>query len=237
MGKKTDIVIADDHAMLRAGLRALLDKQPDMRVVGEASDTQEAVEVVSRLEPHVVLMDLSMPGGGGVQAIGEVRREAPETKVLVLTMHEGEAYLRQVFEAGAAGYVVKRAADSELVAAIRAVVRGDRYVDPIVAGSIMGSSCKVWEGPSESNPVPPPGISKREEEVLRLVAAGHTSREVARRLCVSPKTVETHKSRACEKLGLRGRAALIRHAFEQGWLEEPLPETCCRGGDCPDGED
>jgi len=234
MKKTIRVVIADDHAVLCAGLRMLLSAQPDMEVVDAASNGPEAVEAATRLKPDVVLMDISMPGGEGMTAIGEVLRGAPETRVLVLTMHESEALLRQALEAGAAGYVVKRAADTELVAAIRAVARGRQYIDPVMAGAVMSHARHRRKDDSGATMSESESLSPREEQVLRLVASGLTSREVGKRLGISAKTVETHKAHGCEKLGIHGRAALVRHAHERGWLDDPPQDTSWPGGDSPD---
>jgi len=233
--KRIRVVIADDHAVLCAGLRMLLSAQPDMEVVDEASSGPEAVAAAVRLKPDVVLMDLSMPGGGGMTAIGEVRRGTPETRVLVLSMHESEGLLRRALEAGAGGYVVKRAADTELVAAIRAVAGGRQYIDPVMAGEVMSRARRCGEPGGGATMSQPQGLSHREDQVLRLVALGLTSREVGNRLGISARTVETHKARGCAKLGLRSRAALVRHAHERGWLDDPPPATLRPGGDSPDG--
>jgi two-component system response regulator NreC len=214
------VLLADDHAVLCAGLRLLLEREADMTVVGEAADAVEVVDLASRVTPHVVLMDVSMPRGGGVEATRKILQIAPETRVLILTMHEEEAYLKEALRAGARGYLVKRAADTELVTAIRAVASGELYIDPLLAGAVVS---RAMEGALQKPHVRARAshvVSTREEEILRLIAAGHTGKEVAVRLCISVKTVETHKARAMAKLGLRGRAALVRYALESGWLED-----------------
>jgi two-component system, NarL family, response regulator NreC len=211
------VLIADDHAVLRAGLKMLLNAQPDIEVVGEASDGQEAVEQAQTLHPDVVLMDISMPSLGGLEATKQIRHTLGRTQVLVLTMHDDESYLRQFLQAGAAGYVLKRAADTELTDAIRAVYRGDLFLYPSLAKALLAAYLQ-----------PPPDVqerkkreilSEREREVLQLVALGYTHQQIADRLCLSVKTVETHKKHAMEKLDLRGRAQLVRYALQRGWLE------------------
>jgi DNA-binding NarL/FixJ family response regulator len=210
------IVLADDHAVLRAGLRLLIDAQPDMSCVGEAGDGLETLARVEALQPDLVLLDLSMPHLGGLVALPEIRRRAPRARVLVLTMHADEEYLRQALQAGAAGYVPKQAADQELLSAIRAVLRGGVYIHPTMARALLGSML------DELSPALAPSatLSEREMEVIVQVARGRTNREVAERLSLSIKTVETYRARAMEKLGLSSRAALVRYAQAQGWLNE-----------------
>jgi two-component system response regulator NreC len=220
-------LIGDDHAVLRAGLRMLLDAQPDMLVVGEAGTAEQAVDLDAELRPDVVIMDLSLgsqagaPGAApsGLEAIRRIMAGRPEARVLALTMHDDEGYLRAVLEAGGAGYVLKRAADTELLSAIRAVWRGGTYLHPEHARLLLGSS------PSTPATEQAAGdayalLSPREQQVLRLIAQGHTNQQVAGRLGLSVKTVETYKSRLMTKLGLAGRAALVRYALERGLLEE-----------------
>lgn len=216
------IAIADDHAVLRSGLRLLLGAQPDMRVVAEAGTGWEILEVARQHRPDVVLLDLAMPGPGSLRVIEELAKLAPGVKVLVLTMYDDANYLRQAFRCGARGYVVKRAADTELIAAIRAVCRGDVYVDPSLARSLVeelvgGGAGQENPASSEENQADP--LSEREREVLQLLALGHTNQEIAERLCLSVKTVETYRARIHEKLGVRGRASLVRYAIERGLIK------------------
>jgi two-component system response regulator NreC len=212
------LLIVDDHAVLRSGLRVLLNAQPDMEVVGEASDGAEAVEEAVRLRPTVVLMDVAMSGEGGLEATARIKQQAPEIKVLVLSMYDDESYLRRALEAGASGYALKRAADTDLLSAIRAVARDEVYLHPALTRVLVSDLLKR----DSFNPPPTrpntPNLSERESEVLRLVALGHTNQEIADSLYLSVKTVESYKGRLMEKLGLRGRAALVRYAVEAGLL-------------------
>jgi len=216
---KTRILLADDHAVLRAGLRLLIEAQADMTCVGEAGDGVELLAQVERLRPDLVLLDLSMPRLGGLAALPEIRRKAPDARILVLTMHADDEYLRQSLKAGAAGYVLKQAADQELLLAIRAVMRGEVYIHPAMTRSLLGDlvdrSRDATAAAREED-----ALSEREAEVIKQVARGHTNQEIADRLGLSVKTVETYRARAMEKLGLANRAALVRYALEKGWLGE-----------------
>lgn len=211
------VVLADDHAVVREGLKSLIDAEPGMTVVGEAGDGLAACERVLELMPDVVVMDVSMPGVGGAQAAERIRRECPGVKVLALTVHEDKGYLRQLLAAGAAGYVLKRAAPAELIRAIRTVAAGGVYLDPSLAGKVVRGF--VRQSPGEDTAAAVGELSDREVEVVRLTAAGHSNKEVASRLDLSVKTVETYKARALEKLGLETRADLVRYALQRGWLQ------------------
>ena len=206
------VLIADDHAVLRAGLKLLIGAESDMEVVGEAADGTEVVRRAQTTAPDVVLLDLSMPGGRGTQTIGQVVQLTPRPRVLVLTMHDDQASMQAALLAGASGYIVKKAADVELLTAIRAVHRGRTFVDLTRPG----------EEPPRRN-TPPGGqtkpLSPREGEVLRLLAQGHSYREAADQLGVTVKTIETHRKRLVDKLGLKTRAELFRFAVEVGLLE------------------
>jgi len=205
--KKIRVLLADDHAILRAGLRMLLDAQPDMAVVAEAADGEEAIRRACGSRPDVAVVDLTMPGLSGVETLEGLRREAPATRLLVLTMHDDPGYARLAMAAGASGHVVKDAESAELLAAIRAVHRGRTFV-------------QVGAEPTPAEPPRPPAppLSPRERQVLELLAHGHTNREVADRLALSVKTVETHRARLGDKLGLHTRADLVRLAIELGLL-------------------
>jgi len=210
------VLIADDHSVLRAGLRMLLAAQSDIEVVGEASDGVEVSRRARELRPDVVLLDLSMPGPHSGDVIRQVLRACPRTRVLVLTMHDDAAYLRAALAAGAAGYLVKRAADSELMSAIRAVHAGRTFVDLTEnAGlsplSLVRNVTGQWQTPKK--------LSRREREVLRLLAQGNSNQQIADKIRVSVKTVETYRTRLSEKLGLKGRAELYRFAAESGILD------------------
>jgi DNA-binding NarL/FixJ family response regulator len=204
---ETRILLVDDHAVLRAGLRLLLDAEPDLCVVGEAGDGKEALALAARLAPDLILLDLTMPALGGLAAIPILRKTAPAARVLILTMHDDESYLRQALRDGASGYVLKKAADSELLSAVRAVMRGEVYVHPALTRALLDDLLPA----STARPTDPwAALSEREREVLILVARGHTSAEIAERLSLSPKTVETYRLRGMEKLELRSRAALVQ---------------------------
>jgi two-component system response regulator NreC len=207
-------LIADDHAVLRAGLRMLLEAQTDMEVAGEAGDGTEASRKARELQPDVVLMDLTMPGPSSGDAIRQVLRACPSTRVLILTMHDDPAYLASALSAGAAGYVVKKVADSELVQAIRAVHAGRTFVD-LTWTARLGSQPRGGDAGQQQRPK---DLSKREREVLRLLAQGHSNQQIATQIKVSVKTVETHRARLSEKLGLKGRVELYRFAVESGIL-------------------
>jgi DNA-binding NarL/FixJ family response regulator len=217
--EKLRVLLADDHNVIRSGLRALIDAQPDMEVVGEAADGEAACLRAAELTPEVVVMDVSMPGTGGARATERIKRDRPETRVLALTVHEDRGYLQQLLQAGASGYLLKRAAADDLIHAIRTVARGGTYLDPSLAGKVLGG---LMGRGGASPPSGPPGesLSDREEEVLRLIARGFTNREIAGQLDVSVKTVETHKARAMEKLALESRAGIVGYAIRRGWLSE-----------------
>jgi DNA-binding NarL/FixJ family response regulator len=213
---KLRVFLADDHAVVRAGLRALVNAQAGMEVVGEAAEGQAALEGATKLRPDVVVMDISMPGLNGAKATEQIKQACPGVKVLVLTAHEDKSYLRQLLEAGAVGYVLKRSAAQELVHALRAVAAGGIYLDPSLAGKVVGTLVGK-RGAKEV--VPGAELSEREEEVVRLIAQGYSNKEIAARLSLSVKTVETYKARSLEKLGLRGRTDIVRYALQRGWLE------------------
>ncbi len=216
MAEPMRILIADDHAVLRSGLKMLLEAEPDMEVVGEAPDGPATIAETERLRPDVVLLDITMPGGSGLTAMQAIADAYPRTRILVLTMHDEVGYLRQCFEAGAAGYVLKSTADTELVAAIRAVHRGEQFVDPAVVSSTVLQLLGVSSVPAGGVAGPP--LSAREQEVLPYIARGYTSREAADELHISPKTVETYRLRVMQKLGLRTRAELVEYALRHGLI-------------------
>lgn len=215
MGTKLRILLADDHHLVRAGLRALVDAQEDMEVVGEAADGEAACRFAAELSPDVVVMDVSMPIMGGAQATRRIKQERPEARVLALTVHEDRSYLQQLLEAGASGYLLKLAAADDLIHAIRTVARGGSYLDPSIAGQVFLGIAGKTGTPAASRGV---ALSDREEEVLRLIARGFTNKEVAAKLDVSVKTIESHKARAMEKLDVDSRAGLVAHAIKAGWL-------------------
>ena len=210
------VFLADDHAVVREGLKALINAQRGMAVVGEAADGLLACELIPALLPDVVVMDVSMPGLTGSQATARLRQECPTVRVLALTVHEDKGYIRQLLSAGAAGYVLKRAASEELIHAIRAVAAGGVYLDPSMAGKVVGGFVRKPAGID----TPSAELSERETEVAQRTASGYSNKEIAARLTLSIKTVETYRSRAMEKLGLKSRADLVRYAVQQGWLQD-----------------
>ena len=207
------VVTVDDHAVVRSGLRLVLEAEDDIEVVAEAGTMRDAVFAVRREKPDVVLMDLVMPGGSGIDATPAVLKEAPEAKVLVLSMQDDPVYVREAFAAGASGYVLKEAADTELVQAVREVAAGGRYVHPA-----LGARLAVAEVEEQRRAEEDP-LSDREREVLRLLALGHTNQEIAKTLYLSVRTVETHRAHIMQKLRLSSRAELVRYALEQHLLE------------------
>lgn len=216
--KKLRILLADDHKMVRDGLRLLIDGQPDMRVVGEAANGREVLQQARGLKPDVVVMDLSMPELNGLQATERLKAESPEIKVVAMTANEDESYLRQLVKVGAAGYVLKRSAGDELVKAIGAVAKGGVYFEATLAGKALAK--QMAGGRSESGAME---LSDREKEVLVMLAWGYSNKEIAAQLALSVKTVETYKVRIGEKLGLRSRTQMVQHALRQGWLNEEHP--------------
>lgn len=211
------VVLADDHEMVRTGMRALLDATPGVEVVGEARDGAEAIDRAAELRPDVLVMDVSMPVLDGAAATERLAREHPAVKVLVLTAHDDRAHLTRLLEAGAAGFVLKRAAADELVRAIRVVADGGTYVDPLLAGHLLRDRSR----PAGAAPIPAgDALSDREEEVLRRIAWGESNKEIASELGISTKTVETYKARITEKLGLKSRTQMVRYALQRGWLSE-----------------
>ena len=211
------VMIADDHAILRAGLRMLVSAQPDMDVISEASDGETAIQTARESKPDVVLLDLTMPRVGGIKALHAIMRDCPEVRVLILTMHDDSAYLRSALAAGASGYLLKRAVDAELIAAIRAVHRGGVFIDPRLAGTLV-QNVLAKTGSNTRSARPANILSRRELQVLGLVARGYTSAEIATQIYVGVKTIETYRSRFTQKLGLRTRSDVIRFAVQMGLL-------------------
>lgn len=213
------VLIADDHILVRTGLQMLLNAQPDIEVVAEAADGREALCKAREQKPDIALLDISMPETSGLKVIGQLLRECPSTRVLVLTMYEDPAYARTVLAAGGSGYVLKKATDSELLTAIRAVYRGQTFVDASLAGNLLQDHYgkKATRGPTSLR-APRDLLSPREREVLVLLAQGYTNRQVAERIFVSTKTVETYRARISQKLELHSRVELIRYALESGLL-------------------
>jgi DNA-binding NarL/FixJ family response regulator len=216
-GLNMRILLVDDHAVLRAGLRALLEAEAGMEVVGEAGTGEEAIALAERIRPDVVVMDLSMPGIGGLEATRRIAQMGQGTRVLVLTMHGEEEHLLPVLEAGGSGYVHKRSADEELIEAIRTVARGDVFLYPNAAKLLLQGFRGKGERGEEEDPLDK--LTEREREVLSQTAEGYSSAEIGRKLFISPKTVDTYRSRIMEKLGLHHRSELVRFALQQGLLK------------------
>lgn len=212
--RKLRVFLADDHPVVRAGLRALINSESDMEVVGEAMNGREAFDRIHAKPPDIVVLDVNMPELTGAQVTQKLRQDHPEIRVLALTVHEESSYLRQLLQAGAAGYVLKRAAGDELIRAIRVIAAGDTYLDARVAGSLV----RTFVDPKPTPVATDAHLSERETDVIRLIAQGFTNKEVGSQLGVSSKTVETYKTRSMEKLGLRGRVELVQAAVERGWL-------------------
>lgn len=216
-GPALRIVIADDHPVVRDGIRSLIDAHDGMSVVGEAGDGAEALSAVAALAPDVLVVDMSMPTYNGAQVARRVRQAWPSVRVIALTVHDDRGYLTQLLKAGVSGYVLKRAATSELIQAIRTVADGGVYLDPRVAGKVVNDFVGDATEPSRDAP---DALSDRETEVLKQIGRGFSNKEIAAQLSISTKTVETYKARILEKLGLRGRADMVRYALRRGWLDE-----------------
>lgn len=206
------ILIADDHGIVRAGLRMLLDRQEGMHVIGEAEDGVEAVEQALAHRPDIAILDVAMPRMTGLQATRRIREQAPEINVLLLSMHDDERYLFEALKAGAAGYVLKRAADQDLVEAIRSVARGNSFISPHAEGALI----KRW---LDEDSEPADRLTPREREVVKLIAEAYTNREIASILNVAEKTVESHRANVLAKLGMRDRVELVRYAIKKGLVE------------------
>jgi two-component system response regulator NreC len=209
------VLIADDHAVVRAGLRALLGAEPSLELVGEASGGVEAVELALRLRPDILLLDMSMPDQDGLAVTRQVRAQVPAARILILTVHEDVGLLREAIKAGASGYVVKRAAEAELIAAIATVLRGDLYVDPALLPSLLGEEAP--KAAAEQDTREP--LTPRESEVLRLIAQGYTNRQIGEALTLSVRTVEGHRANLSAKLGMHSRVELVRYAREHGLIQ------------------
>ena len=209
-----DILIADDHAIVRTGLRALLKSEPGLQLVGEATGGYEAIELVGKTCPDILILDLSMPDLDGIAVTRQLKPEYPDLRILILTVHEDEAMLREAIRAGASGYIVKHAAEAELIAAIKAIRRGDLYVDPAMLRVLLVASPK----PRTEQPASPDPLTPRETDVLKLIVQGYTNRQVGEELGISVRTVEGHRANLLEKLGLRTRVELVRYARDRGLI-------------------
>jgi two-component system response regulator NreC len=209
------VLIADDHAIVRAGLRALIHSESTMKLVGEATGGLETIELVEKFQPDVLILDLSMPDLDGIAVTKKIKPSFPDLRILILTLHEDDALLRAALKAGASGYILKHAAEADLISAIHTVLRGDLYVDPSMVRRLL------------SNDMPPPVVSlqpaesltPREAEVLRLIVQGYTNRQIGGELNISVRTAESHRANLSEKLGLRSRVELVRYAREHGLIE------------------
>ena len=206
------VVICDDHALVRSGLHRLLETEPDLEVVAEAADAEQAITAVAELHPDVLLLDIVMPGRSGIEALPDILTASAATSVLVLSMQDDPSYVRQAFSAGAHGYLLKEAADAELVQAIHDVASGQRYVHPALGARLAAAEAQAHERADADL------LSAREHEVLRLLALGHTNQEIAKQLFISVRTAETHRARIMQKLGLANRAELVRYALATGVL-------------------
>jgi two-component system response regulator NreC len=213
------VLLADDHAVLRGGLKALLDTQPDMKVVAEASEGNEAVRKCGEVLPDIILMDITMPGLTGIEATKEIKKRYPSVKILVLTMHEDLSYLRQMLGAGADGFIPKKAADTELLAAIQATYHGEHFLHPSMTSALID---EIHSGSVDrsGDEIGTDILSEREKMVLQLLAMGHTNQQVADKLFLSVKTIESYKARLKEKLHLNSRVDMIRYAMNTGLLNK-----------------
>jgi two-component system response regulator NreC len=209
----TRVLIVDDHAVVRSGLKLVLDADDGIEPVGEAGNARDAIFEARSLKPDVILLDVVMPDQSGLEIIPTLLHENPDTKILVLSMQDDPRYVREAFDAGASGYVLKEAADSEVVAAVREVAGGGRYVDPELGARLVAAESAERKR-AEEDP-----LSEREGEVLRLLALGHTNQEIAKQLYISVRTAETHRAHIMQKLRLSSRAELVRYALDRGLLE------------------
>ena len=208
------VVLVDDHAVVRSGLSLLLNAHDDIKVVGEAGNAKDAIFRARALKPNVMLLDVVMPGESGIDVLPEVLKESPETKVLVLSMQDDPSYVREAFAAGASGYVLKEAADEEVVSAVREIAKGGRYVHPTLGARMVAAEAQE-RAAVEADP-----LSEREREVLRLLALGHTNQEIAQGLYISVRTAESHRAHIMQKLRLSTRAELVRYALSHGLLAD-----------------
>jgi DNA-binding NarL/FixJ family response regulator len=212
---KIRILLAEDHETVREGLMMLVNAQPDMEIIGEAADGRAAVRLADKLQPDIVLMDVSMPHVNGLKATEQIKQMCPQVKVLALTRHKDSAYLQQLLRAGAEGYILKQSASSELMHALRAVAGGGKYLDSAVASKIIDEYAQAGaRGPARAS------LSERESDVIRLIAWGYSNKEIGTQLEISVKTVEVHKANAMRKLDISSRIGIVRYALLQGWLQD-----------------
>ena len=215
---KTRLLVVDDHAVVRSGLRMLLDAESDFDVVAEAGNAREAIFEARAHKPDVIVLDVVMPGESGIEVLPKLKKEAPDAKVLVLSMQDDPRYVREAFAQGANGYVLKEAADSEVVGAVRKIAEGGEYVHPALGARMVAAEAQA-RAAAAADP-----LSDREREVLRLLALGHTNQEIAKKLYISVRTAETHRAHIMQKLGLSTRAELVRHAIAHGLLSDDVVE-------------
>ncbi len=215
---KIRILLADDHTILRAGLKMMLNAQPDMEIVGEAQDGRQAVQEAQRLLPDIVLMDITMPDINGIEATRQIRRLLPDVRILILTMHEHDEYVFQALRAGASGYMLKEAADTELITALHVIKSGQFYLSPTAQSAVVGDYLQRVRTGEERDSYS--SLTEREREILKLVAEGNTNNQIAERLIISPKTVDTHRTHIMDKLNLHSRAELVKYAMRRGLLED-----------------
>ena len=215
---KLRILIAEDHEMMRAGMRLLVEAQEDMEVVGEAGDGRAAIELAKQLQPDVILMDISMPALNGLKASAKLKRIAPDIKILTVTRHFDDAYLQELLQAGVSGYVLKQSAPTELISAIQAVASGKSYLDPKITGKVFASYNE--KGNKLRGETSGEQLTGRESEALRYIALGYSNKEIAEKMDISVKTVETHKTNALKKLNMVSRKDIVRYAILQGWMLE-----------------
>jgi len=218
MENKLRILIAEDHATVREGIRLIVERQDDMEVVGEAGDGRVAIELARQLKPDIVLMDISMPELNGLKAAAKLKRIAPDIKILTLTRHTDTAYLNELLQAGVSGYVLKQSVPAELIHAIRAIANGGNYLDPAITGKVFESYVEKQNnlrGETSGQP-----LTEREREVFRHIALGYSNLEIAEKMGISVKTVEAHKANCLKKLNMQSRKDIIRYAILQGWMQE-----------------
>ncbi len=215
---KIRILLADDHTILRAGLKMMLNAQPDMEVVGEAQDGRQAIQETQRLVPDIILMDITMPDMNGIEATRQIKKLLPDIRILILTMHEHDEYVFQALRAGASGYMLKEAADTELISALHIIQSGQFYLSPMAQSVMVGDYLQRVRVGEEKDSYS--SLTEREREILKLVAEGYTNNQIAERLVISPKTVDTHRTHIMDKLNLHSRAELVKYAMRRGLLED-----------------
>jgi two-component system response regulator NreC len=215
--KKTRILLADDHALLRAGIRALLEKQDDLEIVGEAADGQEAMNKVAELRPDVIIMDIAMPGMGGTEATKHIKSQHPDIHILALTVLEDDRYFFEIIQAGASGFIVKGALPDELLLAVRAVAAGNVYLYPTVAKHLVGEY--LSEASRDGAAVAADGLTDRQQQILQLISQGRTAKEIGELLAISANTVERHRQNLMAKLNLHNRADLVKYAIRKGLVD------------------